>query len=85
MTEDTIAPIVFLVGCAVAVAALLMAAHRFARRRQREGLWNKDGPIDPSPAPPGWNGVRAYNSPPPAIETEDVDEGEDETPPAGHR
>jgi hypothetical protein len=83
--DGDLSAIIVVAVCAAACGAFLIGARRFAKRRQREGLWNADGPIDPSPPPPGWNGVPAYNSPPPTIETEYEDENDDDNPPDMHR
>lgn len=43
--------IVALIAIAAALGAVIIGARRFARRRMREGLWNENGPIDPSLPP----------------------------------
>jgi hypothetical protein len=48
----------------------VIAAHRFARRREREGRWNSDGPVDPSPPPGDWGLVPGYGAHRPQIESE---------------
>lgn len=63
-------------------AALVHAAHRFARQREREGAWNKDGPVHPTSPPPGWLNPRGFQYSPwgtsPHIESEDAPETNEE-------
>ena len=64
-------------------SAITVAAHRFARRREREGAWNKDGPIHPTDPPPGWLNPRAWmyspwGTRPSIIQTEEPPEPEEE-------
>jgi hypothetical protein len=69
-----IIPLAALLVAAVICCGVLVAAHRFARRRQREGAWNADGPIHPSEPPPGWGGIPGYLAERPTIEPEDDDD-----------
>ncbi len=55
------------------VGAAVIAARRFARKREREGLWDKSGPVDPTPPPGDWGLVPGYGAHRPDIES-DVDE-----------
>jgi hypothetical protein len=40
-------------GIAAAAAAMRSSAQRFAARKQRDGTWGPDGPLEPTDAPPG--------------------------------
>ena len=61
---------VALIGPAIWLAVIL-AARRFARRRMRQGAWNKDGPVHPteSPPPERFHGLMTPGAP--RIERED--------------
>ncbi len=67
-------------------SAITVAAHRFARRREKEGAWNEDGPIHPTDPPPGWLNAKGFRSPyspwgapPPSIvQSEEPPEPEEE-------
>ena len=65
--------VLFLMLVAAAVCALLIVAHRFARRRRREGAWNAEGPVHPTQPPPDWLLPSALRGHQPTIESDDVD------------
>lgn len=72
MTVDPAALIFF--GIVVLfIGAVIVSARRFARRREREGLWDKNGPVNPTAPPGDWGLVPGYGAHRPEIE-EDVDE-----------
>ena len=79
---DTSVWIPFVIAAAFG-SAITLAASRFARRREKEGAWNKDGPVHPTPAPPGWLNPRGgeyspWGSPPPTIQTEEPPDSAEE-------
>lgn len=55
--------------------AVIVAARRFARKREREGAWDKDGPRNPTPPPGDWGMVPGYGAHRPQIEEEDDEPG----------
>jgi hypothetical protein len=66
-----------LIMCGVVIAA----ANRFARRKEREGSWNADGPIHPTDPPSDWLRIPGYVEPRPTIETEPGTGPDPEPPP----
>jgi hypothetical protein len=70
--DDVVGAIVFLGTIAVLFASVVIAARRFVRKRRKEGLWNEQGPIDPSLPPPDFLQVypRPWGIQRPTIETE---------------
>jgi hypothetical protein len=71
----------FLLSVAIVIVpccAVVVAAHRFARRREREGLWNANGPIHPSEPPAGWLSIPGYQGHRPEIVEETGDRDHDE-------
>ena len=74
---DYYAPLVFLILVAAACSALLIAAHRFARRRRREGAWTDQGPVHPTQPPPDWLLPTAWRGYHPTIESEPEDSPSD--------
>ncbi len=70
--DDLIGGIVFLATIGVLFACVVIGARRFVRRRRKEGLWNENGPIDPSLPPPDFLQVypRPWGIQRPVIETE---------------
>jgi hypothetical protein len=66
---DYYAPLVFLILVAVSCSALLIAAHRFARRRRREGAWTDQGPVHSTQPPPDWLLPTAWRGYHPTIES----------------
>ena len=75
---DYYAPIAFLVLIAFLLGVMIVSARRFARRRRREGVWNAEGPVHPTPPPPDWLLPEAWRGRPPVIEPDD-DEPTDPT------
>ncbi len=59
-----------LVALVLLGAAMVIAANRFARRREREGAWDASGPIHPTEPPRDWGTVPGYAGRRPTIETE---------------
>lgn len=65
--------LIFIGIVALFIGAAIVSARRFARKREREGLWDKHGPIHPSAPPGDWGLVPGYGAHRPEIEP-DVDE-----------
>ena len=72
MSIDPVA-LIFLGIVALFIGAAIVSARRFARKREREGLWDKNGPLHPTPPPGDWGLVPGYGAHRPEIEP-DVDE-----------
>ncbi|HEV8411340.1 MAG TPA: hypothetical protein VGQ30_12585 [Gemmatimonadaceae bacterium] len=76
MNGEDIGPFLLIVVMALFVGGAIIGARRFAKRRQREGLWDEKGPKDPSLPPPDF--LRVHPQPwgisRPEIETEDDDD-----------
>src|SRR6185312_14463530 len=74
----TMDPVVlaFMVIGALLIVASIVAAQRFARRREREGLWDKNGPINPTSPPGDWGLPPGYGAHRPEIEEDDGEEPE---------
>jgi hypothetical protein len=70
--DEFVGPIVFLVTIGAIFAAVTMAARRYARRKQREGLWDEKGPKDDTLPPADFLRVhpRPWGIQRPTIETE---------------
>jgi hypothetical protein len=83
VNSDDLVPVLVVVVIALFFGGAIIGARRFAKRRQSEGVWNKDGPIDPSLPPPDF--LRVHPQPwgiaRPEIESED---DEDEAPEHPH-
>jgi hypothetical protein len=79
VNSDDLGPILFVAAIALFLGGAIIGARRFAKRRQREGLWDETGPKDPSLPPPDF--LRVHPQPwgisRPEIETEDDDELEE--------
>jgi hypothetical protein len=80
MTVDPVA-LIFVGVAIVFVGAAVLAARRFARKQEREGRWDKNGPVHPTAPPGDWGMVPGYGAHRPQIEP-DVD---DEEPPEDAR
>ncbi|MFI5233558.1 MAG: hypothetical protein ACHQSE_13695 [Gemmatimonadales bacterium] len=72
MTIDPFA-VIFMAIAVGFIGAAVVAARRFARKREREGLWDKNGPLNPTSPPGDWGLVPGYGAHRPEIES-DVDE-----------
>ncbi len=72
MDDDVVGAIVFLVTMGVLFGGVVIGARRFVRKRRKEGLWNEEGPIDPSLPPRDFLQVypRPWGIQRPSIETE---------------
>jgi hypothetical protein len=70
MNTDTLIYVALFLIPIILVGAAIVAARRFARRREREGLWNANGPIHPTPPPGDWGIPPAYGGHRPQIESE---------------
>ena len=76
MNSDDLGPVLFVGVIVVFLTFAIAGARRFAKRRQREGLWDDKGPKDPSLPPPDF--LRVHPAPwgisRPEIETEEEDD-----------
>lgn len=66
--DSPLVPVFVVVAVCCAVA---FAARRFARRREKEGVWNANGPIHPTEPPADWLRLSGYVARRPTIELED--------------
>jgi hypothetical protein len=73
MDTDRLIDVALFVVPIVLVSAAIVAARRFARQREREGLWNANGPIHPTPPPGDWGIPPGYGGHRPQIESEPDD------------
>jgi hypothetical protein len=73
-------PLLYVIVMAAIFCGVVIAARRFARRREREGVWNANGPIHPTEPPADWLRLSGYVARRPTIESEDE---EPEDPGAG--
>ena len=79
MNAADLLPVLVVAVMALFLGVAVVGARRFAKRREREGLWDERGPKDPSLPPPDF--LRVHPQPwgisRPDIETEDDEEPDD--------
>lgn len=76
MNIDDLGAPLFVLAIALFLGAAIIGARRFAKQREREGLWDEKGPKDPTLPPPEF--LRVHPQPwgiaRPEIESEDDDD-----------
>jgi hypothetical protein len=72
-----VGPLAFAVIVVVIWGGVALAAGRFARKREREGLWNEHGPIHPTTPPADFLRLPGYVALRPTIESDDTESDDD--------
>jgi hypothetical protein len=83
MDEMVMGPLVPMFVVVAAWCGVVFAARRFARKREKGGAWNANGPIHPTEPPADWLRLPGYVARRPTIESEDEEPEDPEDPRVG--